>query len=48
MESVEYEPAWSLGANCGNDDIAVVAKIHVPSAYVTTSIGLVWPPSRIR
>jgi aldehyde:ferredoxin oxidoreductase len=27
MESVEYEPAWSLGANCGNEDIAVVAKI---------------------
>jgi len=22
---VEYEPAWSLGANCGNDDIASVA-----------------------
>ena len=27
MESVEYEPAWSLGANCGNDDIASVAYI---------------------
>ncbi len=27
MESVEYEPAWSIGANCGNDDIASVAKI---------------------
>ncbi|MEW5956664.1 MAG: aldehyde ferredoxin oxidoreductase family protein [Chloroflexota bacterium] len=27
MESVEYEPAWSLGANCGNDDIAVVAYV---------------------
>ena len=25
MESVEYEPAWSLGANCGNDYIASVA-----------------------
>ncbi len=25
MESVEYEPAWSLGANCGNDDVAAVA-----------------------
>jgi aldehyde:ferredoxin oxidoreductase len=25
MESVEYEPAWSLGANCGNDDITSVA-----------------------
>ncbi|MCC6165954.1 MAG: aldehyde ferredoxin oxidoreductase family protein [Caldilineaceae bacterium] len=27
MESVEYEPAWSLGANCGNDDITSVAYI---------------------
>jgi len=27
MESVEYEPAWSLGANCGNDDVATVAKL---------------------
>ena len=27
MESFEYEPAWSLGANCGNDDVGVVAKI---------------------
>ncbi|MBI3942420.1 MAG: aldehyde ferredoxin oxidoreductase family protein [Chloroflexi bacterium] len=27
MESVEYEPAWSLGANCGNNDIASVAKM---------------------
>lgn len=27
MESVEYEPAWAVGANCGNDDIATVAKI---------------------
>ena len=27
MESVEYEPAWSLGANCGNDDIASIAKL---------------------
>ncbi len=27
MESVEYEPAWSIGANCGCDDIATVAKI---------------------
>ena len=25
MESVEYEPAWSLGANCGNNDINAVA-----------------------
>ncbi|MCB0146892.1 MAG: aldehyde ferredoxin oxidoreductase C-terminal domain-containing protein, partial [Caldilineaceae bacterium] len=27
MESVEYEPAWSLGSNCGNNDIASVAFI---------------------
>ena len=27
MESFEYEPAWSLGANCGNDDPGVVAKV---------------------
>ncbi len=25
MESVEYEPAWSFGANCGNDDVRAVA-----------------------
>ena len=27
MESVEYEPAWSLGANCGNDDIGSIARM---------------------
>jgi aldehyde:ferredoxin oxidoreductase len=27
MESVEYEPAWALGGNCGNDNIASVAKM---------------------
>jgi aldehyde:ferredoxin oxidoreductase len=27
MESVEYEPAWSLGANCDNDDVRSIAKI---------------------
>ena len=27
MESVEYEPAWALGANCGNDNIKSVAKM---------------------
>ncbi|GAB4505651.1 MAG: aldehyde ferredoxin oxidoreductase family protein [Anaerolineales bacterium] len=27
MESVEYEPAWSLGANCGNPDARTVAKM---------------------
>jgi aldehyde:ferredoxin oxidoreductase len=25
MESVEYEPAWSLGANCGNDNKEALA-----------------------
>jgi len=27
MESVEYEPAWSFGANCDNDDLASIAKL---------------------
>lgn len=27
MESVEYESAWALGANCGNDYVASVAKM---------------------
>jgi aldehyde:ferredoxin oxidoreductase len=27
MESVEYEPAWSLGANCDNDDLGSIAKL---------------------
>jgi aldehyde:ferredoxin oxidoreductase len=27
MESFEYEPAWSLGANCDIDDTAVIAKV---------------------
>jgi len=27
MESVEYEPAWSLGANCDNADVASIAKL---------------------
>ena len=27
MESVEYEPSWSVGTNCGNDDVRVVAKM---------------------
>jgi aldehyde:ferredoxin oxidoreductase len=27
MESVEYEPAWSVGANCGNSDIGSVAYL---------------------
>src|SRR5512141_2987177 len=27
MESVEYEPAWSVGGNCGNNDVNTVAKM---------------------
>jgi aldehyde:ferredoxin oxidoreductase len=27
MESVEYEPSWALGANCGNDRADSVAKM---------------------
>ncbi|MBJ20699.1 MAG: aldehyde ferredoxin oxidoreductase family protein [bacterium] len=27
MESIEYEPAWALGANCDVDDIRSVAKL---------------------
>ncbi len=27
MESVEYEPAWSVGANCGNNDARLVGKM---------------------
>jgi aldehyde:ferredoxin oxidoreductase len=27
MESVEYEPAWSVGGFCGNDNVASVAKM---------------------
>lgn len=27
MESVEYEPAWSVGAFCGNDDVGAVAYL---------------------
>ncbi len=27
MELVEYEPAWSVGANCGNNDARLVAKM---------------------
>ncbi len=27
MESFEYEPAWSLGSNCDNSDVGVVAKV---------------------
>ena len=27
MESVEYEPAWALGANCDNSDVRSIAKM---------------------
>lgn len=27
MESVEYEPCWSVGANCGNPDARLVGKM---------------------
>ena len=27
MESVEYESAWALGANCGNPDVGSIAKL---------------------
>ena len=27
MESVEYEPAWLLGSNCGSNDTGAVAFI---------------------
>jgi aldehyde:ferredoxin oxidoreductase len=27
MESVEYEPAWSFGSNCDNNNVASVAKM---------------------
>jgi aldehyde:ferredoxin oxidoreductase len=27
MESLEYESAWALGANCDNDDVGSVAKL---------------------
>jgi aldehyde:ferredoxin oxidoreductase len=27
MESVEYESAWALGANCDNDNLASIAKL---------------------
>jgi aldehyde:ferredoxin oxidoreductase len=29
MESVEYEPAWSVGANVGNNDVNTVAKMTI-------------------
>ncbi len=41
MESVEYEPAWSLGGNCGNDDLGSIAKmIDLCNDYGMDSIEL--------
>ena len=46
MESVEYEPAWSVGANCGNDDINTVAKmIDVANDYGFDAIEIGHPLS---
>ena len=44
MESVEYEPAWSIGANCGIDDRTrtVIAALAWPAVIrpITPSVGL--------
>ncbi len=41
MESVEYEPAWSLGANCDNDNPASIAKmIHQCNDYGLDAIEI--------
>ena len=41
MESLEYEPAWALGANCGNDNVASVAKmIHMANNYGMDAIEI--------
>ncbi|MCX6066598.1 MAG: aldehyde ferredoxin oxidoreductase C-terminal domain-containing protein, partial [Chloroflexi bacterium] len=46
MESVEYEPAWSVGANVGNDDARVVAKmIDVCNDYGMDAIEIGHPIS---
>ncbi len=44
MESLEYEPAWSLGANCGNNDagsIAYMINLCNDWGYDAIEIGLV-------
>ena len=44
MESVEYEPAWSVGANCGNPDARLVAKmIDLANDYGFDAIELGHP-----
>ncbi|MCX7609734.1 MAG: aldehyde ferredoxin oxidoreductase family protein [Anaerolineales bacterium] len=41
MESVEYESAWALGANCDNDDAAAIAKmIDMANDYGLDTIEL--------
>jgi len=41
MESLEYEPAWSLGANCGNDYAPSIAKlIDMANDYGVDAIEL--------
>ncbi len=41
MESVEYEPAWSLGANCYNDDVSAVAyMIDMANRYGIDAIEI--------
>ena len=46
MESVEYEPAWSVGANCGNPDAATVAKmIDLANDYGVDAIEVGHPIS---
>jgi aldehyde:ferredoxin oxidoreductase len=46
MESVEYEPAWSVGANCGNPDARTVAKmIDLANDYGVDAIEVGHPIS---
>lgn len=41
MESLEYEPAWSLGANCGNDYAPSIAKlINLANDYSVDAIEI--------
>jgi len=49
MESFEYESAWSLGANCDNDNSASIAKmIDLCNDYGldTIEMGNVQPSAR--
>ena len=46
MESVEYEPAWSVGANVGNNDARVIAKmIDICNDYGMDAIEIGHPIS---